>query len=230
MTLKEGERIDDLQFSGLKIIQHPDGYRFGCDAVELANFVRGGVKDRACDLGSGTGIIAILLAAKRGMKVTGIEITQRTAEMSQRSILLNGLENKVDIINAPMQNVESYFEAGSMTVVVTNPPYQRLGTGDLQETEEIQIARHEKKVSLKEVVKTAAYLLSTGGRFYMIHRADRAAEVIAEVVKQKLEPKEIQFLRPAEGKPPHLIMIMCKKDARPGVKILPERDIQTYGV
>lgn len=226
VPVKEYERVDDLLVNGLKIIQNPSAFCFGCDAVEIANFVTGGAKDKAVDLGSGTGIITLLLAGKKGIPCTGIELQPQMSEMSQRSIMLNGLKNAC-VINAPLQRVADYMDAGSATIVVSNPPYAKAETGKTAEEESIAMARTELTVNLKEVVECASFLLSTGGRFFLIHRADRMAEVINECISARLEPKVLQVLTPKKGKKPHLFMLKCIKDGKSGMEILPEREVNT---
>ncbi len=226
VEIKPHERVDDLLVNGLKIIQNPQAFCFGCDAVELANFVSGGVKDRAVDLGSGTGIITILLAGKKKIRCTGVEIQPQMAEMSSRSVALNALSN-ADIINAPMQEITKYIPAGSATIVVCNPPYRRAGSGQKQTAETIALARHEIAVTLREVVETAKSLLSTGGNFYIVHQCERMAEVINECKTHSLEPKTLQILIPAEGKKPHLFMLKCTYGAKEGLVVLPQRIVDT---
>ena len=220
------ERVDDLLVNGLKIIQNPSAFCFGCDAVELANFVTGGVKDYAVDLGSGTGIITLLLAGKKGIRTTGVEIQPDMADMSKRSIELNNLDN-ADIICTPMQKITDFIESGSATIVVCNPPYRKVNTGEKQLQDSIAIARHEIAVTLAEVVATAKKLLSTGGRFYMVHQTERLGEVIACCKANKLEPKVLQILTPNEEKPPHLFLLKCIYGAKEGLEVLPQRVVDT---
>lgn len=228
VQLKEGERIDDLQYNGLKIIQNPQFFRFGSDAVEIANFVTGGVKDRAVDLGSGSGIISILLAGKKNIKTTAVEIQSDVAQMSKRSVELNGLQDKIDVICAPMQKISEYLPCGSATIVVSNPPYAPLSTGMQALEKTVAISRHEIEVTLKEVVQTASYLLSTGGKFYLVHRADRLAEVMHECKKAKLEPKVLQVLTPDDNKAPHIFLLKCIKDGKAGIEVKKQRKIIDY--
>ncbi len=225
--LKPNERIDDLLVNGLKIIQNPDAFCFGCDAVELANFVTGGIKDRAVDLGSGTGIITILLAGKKNIDCVGVEIQPEMAEMSRRSIELNELEN-ARVITAPMQEIREHLPSGYATIVVSNPPYRKGDTGEKTENPSVRIARHEVKVNLREVVSCASYLLNTGGSFYIVHQAERLSEVIEECVSTRLEPKILQILTPNETKPPHLFLLKAVKDGKKGLKVLPERVVDTW--
>ena len=220
------ERVDDLLVNGLKIIQNPLAFCFGCDAVELANFVSGGAKDYAVDLGSGTGIITILLAGKKGIRTTGVEIQPDMADMSRRSIKLNNLNN-ADIICLPMQRITEQIPSGSATIVVCNPPYRKAGTGEKQLSSSVALARHEIAVSLSQVVETAYKLLQTGGRFYIVHQTERLAEVIAECKSRKLEPKVLQILTPNDKKQPHLFLLKCIYGAKEGLSVLPQRVVDT---
>ena len=226
VEIKENERVDDLLVNGLKIIQNPFAFCFGCDAVELANFVTGGCKDKAVDLGSGTGIITLLLAGKKNIRCTGVEIQSDMADMSRRSIALNGLTN-ADIINAPMQRITEHIPPGSTTIVVCNPPYRKVGTGERQGSDSVALARHEIAVTLKEVVQTAKSLLSTGGSFYIIHQSQRLAEVMYECKSVGLEPKILQVLAPQNNKPPHLFMLKCTYGGAEGMTVLPQRIVNT---
>ena len=227
MTINSGERIDDLQVNGLHIIQNPAYFRFGCDAVELADFVTGGVKDYACDLGSGSGIIAILLAGKKKMRVTAVEIQSCMAEMAQRSVLLNGLADRIEVINAAMQDFATPERTGAYSIVVCNPPYRKAGSGEKQVSDSVAIARHELTVTFSEVAATAAKLLKQGGAFYTVNQCERLAEITCECKKQRLEPKILQILTPAEGKKPHLFLLKCVFDGKTGLSVLPERVIRT---
>ncbi len=223
------ERVDDLQCKGLKLIQDTEKFCFGCDAVELANFVEGTAADRAVDLGSGNGIITVLLAGKKGIPTTAVEIQPPLCQLTARNIELNGLQEKASAVCMPMQEY-SRNNKGSATIVVCNPPYRRLGSGQMQNADCIAAARHEVFVTLKEVVESAAALLSTGGRFYMVLSAERLAEGLAYCVNNLLEPKVLQILTPNETKPPHLFLLKCLKDGRPGLKVLKERAVRAYGM
>lgn len=228
MELKTNERIDDLQYNQLKIIQNSDFFRFGSDAVELANFVSGGYRDRAVDLGSGSGIISILLAGKKNISVTAVEIQKDVAEMSSRSVALNGLEDKIKVLNIPMQEIGKYLPCGSQTIVVSNPPYRKADSGQVSSGDTVAISRHEIKVTLDEVIATASYLLSTGGKFYIVHQCERMAEVIAGCKKYRLEPKVLQVLTPDDNKPPHIFLLKCIKDGAEGIEVKKQRKIVAY--
>lgn len=209
--------------NGLKFLQKQDAFRFGCDGVELANFVDSRQKKLAIDLGCGTGIITVLLAGKRGMRITGVEIQPELCDVCRQNIELNNLTDKADVINAPMQDIGRFIAAGGADIVVCNPPYRRLGSGMEQLNTAIAIARHEIKVTLKEVVAAAAYLLSTGGKFYTINQTERLAEVLGECKAAGLEPKKLQILTPNETKKPHLFMLKCVKDGATGLIVERER-------
>ena len=228
MQLKTNERIDDLQYNQLKIIQNSDFFRFGSDAVELANFVSGGSRDRAVDLGSGSGIISILLAGKKNINVTAVEIQEEVAEMSNRSVQLNGLEDKIKVLNIPMQEIGKHLACGSQTIVVSNTPFRKAASGEVSNTDTVAISRHEIKVTLDEVIATASYLLSKGGKFYIVHQCERMAEVIAGCKKHRLEPKVLQILTPDDNKPPHIFLLKCLKDGAEGIEVKKQRKIIAY--
>lgn len=225
--LTEDERVDDLQVNGLRIIQSPSLFRFGCDAVELANFVTGGAKDYACDLGSGSGIIAILLAGKKKMRVTAVEIQSRMAEMARRSVALNGLEDKIEVVCEAMQRFPASERTGAYTIVVCNPPYRKAGSGEMQKKDSIAVSRHEITVTFAEVAETASKLLRQGGAFYTVNRCERLAEVMTICRSYRLEPKILQILSPAPDKLPHLFMLKSVFDGKPGLKVLSQRVVRT---
>ena len=227
IILKEGERVDDLQVNGLYIIQNPSVFRFGCDAVELANFVTGGCRDYAVDLGSGSGIIAMLLAGKKGVKTTAVEIQPEMAEMSARSVMMNGLEDRIEVVNMPMQEFARAENVGKYSIAVCNPPYRKVGSGQKQEADSIAIARHEIAVTFDEVAVSASALLKQGGAFYVVHQCERMAEVMIKCAKNRLEPKILQILSPQGGKKPYVFLLKCIKDGKSGLEILPEREVRT---
>ncbi len=219
MSLLENERLDDLQILGLKIIQNPQKYCFTSDAVLLANTARARKTDKVCDLCSGSGIIAILIAAKQNVqKVVGVEIQPTLADMAKRSVELNGLEQQIEILCESVQNCGKVLEKGSFDVVVTNPPYKKIGVGQYLD-ESIAICRSEQKLQFCELAVCASELLKYGGKFFVIHRADRLAELIFELKKVYLEPKVITLIYPTKSKAPNTVMIECIKGGKPSVKI-----------
>ncbi len=214
--VKEAERVDDLQVKGLKIIQNPDGFCFGIDAVLLSNFCEVKKGETVVDLGTGTGIIPILIAGKsRARKIIGIEIQDKVAEMAQRSVLMNHLEARVEIINEDLKNAARHVAPSSVDVVTANPPYMAEGRGIQNGNMAKAVSRHEIKCNINGVVGTAAKLLRPGGRFYMIHRPHRLVDVFCALRENKLEPKRILFIQPSRDKKPNLVLIKSVRDGKP---------------
>lgn len=228
MELKENEKIEDLEYKGLKIIQNKTEFCFGIDSVLLSDYAKE-IKNesKVIDLGTGTGIIPILLSGKTGAsEIVGIEIQEKMAEMASRSIKLNNLENKIKIINNDIKNVNNIFEKNSFDAVVTNPPYKKNNTGLKNENQGQLISRHEIKCTLEDIVKAANYLLKDRGMFFMIHRPERLIDICEILRKYKIEPKNIKIIYPKEGKEPNLILVKAIKNARPFLKI--EKPLYVY--
>ncbi|MEG1790693.1 MAG: tRNA1(Val) (adenine(37)-N6)-methyltransferase [Clostridia bacterium] len=216
--LKTGERLDDLQINGLKIIQNSNLYCFTSDAVLLANTVNASANDRVCDLCSGSGIIAMLIASKRNAReVVGVELQAEMADMAQRSVDLNNLGDKVKILQLSAQDAPSKLGYGSFDIVVANPPYGTVGTGRICEDERIAICKNEIKLTLNELVLSASKLTKFGGKFYMIHRADRLAEIIFALKMVSLEPKAITIIYPKADKTPDTFIVECINGGKPGL-------------
>ncbi|HHV18103.1 MAG TPA: tRNA1(Val) (adenine(37)-N6)-methyltransferase [Thermoanaerobacterales bacterium] len=217
-----GERIDDLLCNGLKIIQHKNSYRFAIDAVLLANFVKAGKKDKIIDLGTGSGVIALLISAKTDAEeIVGIEIAQGAFDRAVRSIKMNRLQERVKIIHGNLKEAVNIFGRESFSVVVTNPPYMTVKEGKISPNPDLAIARHEVAAALQDVVKAARGLLTFSGRFYMVYRTVRLTDAIYEMKLQGLEPKILRFIHPRAGDSPNLFLLMAQKGAGPGLKILP---------
>ena len=220
--LKNGERLDDLQCRGYHIIQNKDIFCFGMDAVLLADFATGKPKGRVIDLGTGTGVIPMLMHGRgKGAHFTGLEIQEYSADMASRSILYNGLENDIDVVCGDIKEVPCLFKAASFDVVTSNPPYISESHGLLNAMEPKNIARHEILLNLEDVVKAAAYLLKEGGSFAMVHKPFRLAEIIRLLSKYRLEPKRICMVQPYADKEPNMLLIEANKGGRPMVKIEP---------
>lgn len=216
----EGERIDDLQINGLKLIQHADKYCFTSDAVLLANSVAVGAKSRVLDIGTGSGIIAILLAGKKNAgSVTAVEIQQDMAKLAERNVKMNNLDDKITVMNVAAQRLPDILAQESFDTVVSNPPYKKPTSGDMDKNEGRAIGKYELKLTLSELTEVASKMLKFGGKFYMIHRADRLAECIYELKKRKLEPKKITLIRPRELKPFDTVVIESVKGGKEGLKI-----------
>lgn len=219
--LKENEKIDSLDYKGLKIIQNKKGFCFGMDSVLLANFAKK-IKKKAkvVDLGTGTGIISILLCGKTELeKVYGIEIQEKVADMAKRSSKLNNLEERFEVINTNIRESKSIFQRGSIDAVVTNPPYKKAECGIKNENESKMVARHEIYATLEDFVNIASFLLKEQGDFYMVHRPERLADIMVEMRKQKIEPKEIQLVFSKQKEEPKLVLIKGKKGGNSFLKI-----------
>lgn len=218
--LNEDERIDDLQRNGYRIIQKKDGFCFGMDAVLLSGFVSVKETERAVDLGTGTGIIPILLSAKtKGEHFTGLEIQKEVADMAGRSVRLNGLEDRVQIVQGDIKEASRLFGKASFDVVTSNPPYMNDAHGLKNPDMPKAIARHEVLCTLEDVVREAAGLLKPGGRFYMVHRPHRLAEIITVLKAYKLEPKRMKLVHPFADKEANMVLIEAFRGGRSMMKV-----------
>ena len=221
VMLFENERIDDLQYKDLKIIQNKDGFCFGLDAVLLANFAEVKNHDYVVDLGTGTGIIPILIAGKtKAKKVVGVEIQESVANMARRSVRLNMLESVVDIESADIKNCRDILGSSKFDVVVTNPPFMNKGGGIINEADTKAISRHEILCSLEDVIRTSGELLKEKGQFNMVHRPQRLVDIVFLMRKYNIEPKYLKFVHPSPHKKPNLILIRGLKGGKPELKML----------
>ena len=213
--LKEHERIDDLQRNGYKIIQDPCRFCFGMDAVLLSGFARADKGDHVIDLGTGTGIIPILMEAKtEASHLIGLEIQEESADMARRSVALNNLEAKIEIVTGDIKQAVELFGKSTMDVVTSNPPYM-IGQHGLKNTDsEKAIARHEVLCTLEDVVKATAALLKPGGNFFMVHRPFRLAEIMTCLSNYKLEPKRMRLVYPFVDKEPNMVLIEANRGGR----------------
>lgn len=229
MELLENERIDDLQYKGLKLIQNKDGFCFGVDSVLLSDFAKTMKKNSTVvDIGTGTGIIGLLLCKKTNLKkIYGVEIQEEVAEMAKRSILLNNLQDKFEVINSDINNIFEFLEPNSIDCVVTNPPYKKVDTGVKNEDEKQMISRHEVKCTLEDVIEKGAKLLKDRGEFYMVHRAERMADIMCTLRKYRLEPKNVRFVHPKQNEKPNLILVKAIKYANEFLKI--DKPLVIYG-
>ncbi|MDO4344230.1 MAG: tRNA1(Val) (adenine(37)-N6)-methyltransferase [Eubacteriales bacterium] len=218
--LYPGERIDELQRNGYRIIQNSDGFCFGMDAVLLSGFAR--VKERECaiDLGTGTGIIPILLEAKtEGTHFTGLEIQERSADMARRSVQLNDLSDKISIIQGDIREAVSIFGRASFDVVTSNPPYMTGSHGLVNPDMPKAVARHEILCTLEDVVSQAAQLLRENGRFYLVHRPFRLAEIMNVMIKHRLEPKRMKLVYPYIDREPNMVLLEGLKGGRSRITV-----------
>ena len=208
IILKDNEHLDELQRNGYQIIQNPEKFCFGMDAVLLSGFAKVKPGGKVLDLGTGTGIIPILMEAKTpAAHLTGLEIQEESADMARRSVQLNGLSEKIDIVTGDIKEADKLFKSASFDVITSNPPYM-IGEHGLQNPDAPKaIARHEVLCTLEDVVNQAAKLLKSGGHFFMVHRPFRLAEIISVMIKYKLEPKRMQLVYPFVDKEPNMVLI-----------------------
>lgn len=207
-NLLPGERIDELQRNGYRIIQNPERFCFGMDAVLLSGFARAKKQERCLDLGCGNGIIPILMETKtEGKHFTGLEIQPESADMAKRSVALNGLQDRIDIVEGDIKDASKIFGASSFHVVTTNPPYMTAQHGLTNLYEAKTIARHEVLCNLEDIIRESARLLMPGGRFYMVHRPFRLAEIISLMVQYRMEPKRMRLVYPYVDREPNMVLI-----------------------
>ena len=217
----ENERIDDLQYKGLRLIQKKDGFCFGIDAVLLANFADVKKGDRVIDLGTGTGIIPVLLAGKTPAEsLTGLEIQPDMVEMACRSIKLNSLEDRVRIVHGDLKDAAELFGASSYNVVVSNPPYMNRGGGLVNPSDAKAVSRHEIMCTLEDVIRVSSRLLVPGGQLAMVHRPERLVDIVYNMREYRVEPKYIRFVHPSPYKKANLLLIKGTRNGNPQLKML----------
>ncbi|MBR2728851.1 MAG: tRNA1(Val) (adenine(37)-N6)-methyltransferase [Lachnospiraceae bacterium] len=247
--LRPGERIDDLQRNGLRILQDPARFCFGMDAVLLSSYVRMKKAKRALDLGTGNGIIPILLSDRTDCAgLTGLEIQPESADLAVRSVLLNGLQDRIKIIQGDIREADRLFSAASFDFITCNPPYRAVGSGRItgrnagrasrraadrlqktvrtgspspepEDPDPRAIARHEILCTFDDVTRAAAGLLRPGGHFYLIHRPLRLAEIITKLCIAGLEPKRMQLVHPHAGQPPNMVLLDCVRGGSPELRV-----------
>lgn len=229
IELSNNERIDDLEFRGLKLIQNAEGFKFGVDAVLLSDFAKRLKKGSVVvDIGSGTGIISVLLCEKTNLKkIYGIEVQEEVAKICEKNIKLNHLENKFEVFNMNVKNIETKFSKGEIDVVVTNPPYKKEKSGLTSIDKVNLISRHEVECTLEDIIDKSSYLLKDLGQFYMVHRAERLVDIMCLLRKYRLEPKVLRFVHSKPGEKPNLVLVKAVKYAREYLKI--EDPLYIYG-
>ncbi len=222
IDINEYERVDDLHRNGYYIIQNPKRFCFGIDSVILSGFVEVKKNEIVLDIGTGTGIIPILLEAKtEGIHFTGLEIQSESVEMARRSVLINSLEKKITIDEGDIKDFLNIYKPSSFDVITSNPPYMNDGGGIKNEYSPKAIARHEILCSLEDVIYAASKLLKFHGRFYMVHRPYRLVDIITTLRNHKLEPKKIRFVHSNISREPSILLIEAVRDGRPMIKVLP---------
>lgn len=214
--MQDGERVDDLQLAGIRILQKENGFRFGMDAVLLADFARVDARDKVADFGTGTGIIPLLLAGRgRGKHIDAFELQRDMADMAQRSVRLNGLTERIAVHAEAVEAADSIVPAGTLDAILCNPPYGMPGTTLLNPDQSLSLARHQTQDGLKAWFAMAYRLLRGKGRFSMIYPAPRMLEAMRALSAARLEPKRFRLVYPAAEKPANLVLIEAMKDARP---------------
>lgn len=210
------ERIDDLNLNGKKIIQDTDLFLFGMDSVLLANKVKGTNKDTVIvDLGTGSSVMPVIIAEKNNVKkIIGVELQQKMYDLAVKNVEYNKLQDTITVLKENLKNVDSIRKyvleiigKDKVDIVISNPPYKKVGTGSKNEVDEKYIARHEVECELEDIFKTASKLLKFKGKLYLVHKPERIADLISLARKYNLEPKEIQFLQPTIRKKPSIILI-----------------------
>lgn len=222
IQLKPQERIDDLQYNGLRIIQHPQAFRFGMDAVLLADFTRLRPRERAADMGTGTGILPLLLSQKEeDCTFDAFEIQPDMADMAQRSVRLNRLEERIRVHAADMRTAWQIIGRETMHAVVCNPPYGKRGGTLTNPESSVRLARHETDCTIEDVAASCAAVLRTHGRLSIVFPAQRMLELLDALRQCRLEPKRIRMVCAHVDKPPYLVMVEAMKNARPQLLWLP---------
>jgi len=220
MILLEDERLEDLEYKGIKIIQREGYYRFTSDSVLLSNLADIRKGSKVLDMGTGSGIIAILIAVKKDVsKVIGIEIQDVMADMAERSVQFNNLSDKIEIIKSDIKDAPGYFGHGSFDYVVVNPPYGKPDSGEISGVEHIDISKKELKITLEEIIESASKVLKYGGKMSIINKADRLAEIISLMVKYNLIPKKLINIMPKADKSVDTVVVEAKKGAKHGMTI-----------
>lgn len=221
--LREGERIDDLCRDGYCVIQHPDKFCFGMDAVFLTDFVPEiGTQARVLDMGTGTGVIPILLyAKKKGGSFVGLELQKEIADMAERSVRLNQLSEHIQIVRGDIKEASSIFGGASFDVVVTNPPYMKQNGALLNHDENKAIARHEIMCTLEDVIREASGVLRDRGRFFMINRPNRLTEILEYMKQYRMEAQRVVFVHPFSDKNANMVMVEGRKGCSAFLKVEP---------
>lgn len=220
--LLENEALDDLQINNLYIIQKKTGFKFGTDAVLLSDFAKDVRSDTVLDLCTGSGIVPILLSAKTNAKtIFGLEIQEGIADMAKRSVLYNGLSDRVEIFQGDLKNVRNIFKPHSFDTVTINPPYMKTDSNIKNLTDEKTIARHEVLCSLEDCIRASADMLKFHGNFFMIHRPNRLLDITEAMREQKIEPKALRFVHSKAGFEPSMVLIHGVYQGGRNLKILP---------
>jgi tRNA1Val (adenine37-N6)-methyltransferase len=215
------ETLDTFFNGKLQIIQKKKGYRFSVDAILLSQFVRIRKCERVIDLGTGCGILPLLLSqTTKAHFFAGVEIQKGLAECAEKNVFLNHLENRICILRQDFRELKSTFQPGSFDVVLSNPPYRRHQAGRINPSAEKAVARHEIKGTLEDLISIASYLLPPKGRCYLIFPALRAVDLFVALRGEKLEPKRLQFVHPRIVEEAKFVLIESIKNSGVELKIM----------
>ncbi|TLN00139.1 tRNA1(Val) (adenine(37)-N6)-methyltransferase [bacterium] len=219
--LEPGERLDDLVRDGLKIIQKPGAFCFSMDAVLLANFATVKKGDMAADLGTGTGVVPLLLTTrKKARRIYGLEIQQDAVNRASRSVSGNGLADQIEIINGDIKEAVNLLGSGRFDLITSNPPYMPTGRGEINPVSELALARHEISCTLADVISAGAGLLNSLGRMAVVHRPERLADLLYLMKSCGLEPKRLRTVYPKPGRKPSMVLVEAMKGAKPDLSIM----------
>lgn len=222
INIKSGERLDDLQLKDYCIIQDPAKFCFGIDAVLLSTFAKVKATESVLDIGTGNGIIPLLLAGKTNGKLfTGLEIQEDNVDLAKRSVQYNQLESKIKIVQGDIKEADKLFSAASFQVITTNPPYMIGSHGIINQMDAKTIARHEILCTLDDIIKQSARLLTFKGRFYMVHKPFRLAEIFQKMIEYNIEPKRMRLVHPYVDKEPNMVLVEGIKGSKSRITIEP---------
>lgn len=222
IVLEPDQKIDDLHIGALKIIQSRNRFMYGIDAVLISDYAKVKNGEEVVELGTGTGIIPILLAATtRAKKITALEVQTESARMAENSVKLNRMEDRIQIVNADLREIKKIIPPQSVNVVVSNPPYMKASGAVENQNQELAIARHEIMCTLEDVLKAASFVLKPNGRFYMIHKPQRLDQIIRLGAESKLAVKKMRLVVPEVDKAPTMVMVEMVKCGAEGLEIEP---------
>jgi tRNA1Val (adenine37-N6)-methyltransferase len=228
MKQESDETLDSIK--DIKLFQAKNGYRFSIDALLLENFISAKRLEKGIELGAGSGIISILLAKRlKGSKIIAVEIQNNLAERATRNVNLNGLDERIEILQKDIKDLKKIYPANKFDFVFSNPPFRKTKTGRLSIYEERAVARHEVEITLPDLIKTAAYLIKHSGKFFLIYHPFRLAELISLLQKAKLEPKRMRFVHSKMGEEAKMVLIEAVKGSGTWLKIAPPLYIYEKG-
>ena len=220
--LLPGERLDDLEIQGLRLIQNPACFCYGTDAVLLADFAKAREGERVADLCTGSGVIPLLMWAKtKARAFFALELQEQMADMAARSVAYNQLEDRIQVVQGDVRDAAGLLGKSSMQVVTVNPPYMKTAGGLTNPNPLLAMARHEITTDLDTILLSASELLCPGGRLYMVHRPHRLSEIFAGCKKAALEPKGMRFVHPRRDQKPVLVLIEALKGGNPWLNVAP---------